>query len=429
MTINSDDPDSPVLKVPLTGEGVEPNIAVNPPSVNFGPVAVGVQKSDTLTVNNTGGDTLRISQVSTNVSPQPFNALPIGSLPADVLPGGSIKIVVQFQPPSLGTHRDTVRITSNDPDSSVVKVPLTGEGVEPNIAVNPPSVNFGPVAVGGGKAYTVEVNNTGTDTLTISSFSTFAPFGALLIGPDRIAPGGFSKIEVKFQPDSVRVFNDTLTIISNDPDEGIVKVPLTGQGVVGPEIFKVFVSRDPVPIGAHVRIFADVTDEDGVASVEAKVRDANDAGFTPAHLTLFNDGEHKDGLPGDRLWASEPWPTPADRPREFLVDIWARDNLNAESHTDSAASFATADPSIFVTLGAGEEIAGPGGQAQIPIFAVGLDDKGVIAGEITLRFDQASVKFLKAYPGPGRDFPGSFDFNSPEPWKGRNSLRLAHTAR
>ncbi len=289
----------------------------------------------------------------------------------------------------------------------------------PKIAVNPDSVNFGTVSVGGSKLDTVMVNNAGGDTLDITGLSPAPPslpFSASLIGPNRIAPGGFTKIEVKFQPDSVRVFSDSLTIISNDPDSP-VKVPLTGEGALnpGPDISNVFPSRDLVPIGAHVRIFADVTDEDGVASVTANIFDANDAGFTPAQLTLFNDGEHKDGLPGDRLWGSEPWPTPADRPREFLVNILAADSLGAESHADSAASFATADSSIFVTVGAGDEIAGPGGQAEVSIFASNLTGQNVLSGEITLGFDPALVQFVRAFPGQ-QPIEG-FDSNSPEPGK------------
>ncbi len=293
----------------------------------------------------------------------------------------------------------------------------------PNIVVTPPSHDFGTVEAGAFKIDSLMVNNTGNDTLEISGISlapTALPFGASLIGPARIGPAGMTKIEVRFEPGSVAVSYDTLIINSNDPDTPSLRVPLMGRGVpalapAGPEIANVAVSRSVVPVGEPVRIFAEVTDPDGVAAVEAMVWDPTDATFVPALVPLFNDGAHFDGDPGDILWGSAPWPTPADRPRQFLVNIEAEDNLGAKSLADSAASFATADPSNFVTLGAGEEIAGPGGQAIIPIFAVGLDDKGVIAGEITLRFDQASVKFLKASPGPGRDFPGSFDFNSPEP--------------
>ena len=68
-----------------------------------------------------------------------------------------------------------------------------------------------------------------------------------------------------------------------------------------------------------------------------------------------------------------------------------------------------------VIVGAGEEIAGPGGQALAPIIARGLDGKDVVSGEITLRSDPTLVQFIRAFPGPGHSFPSGFVFNSPEP--------------
>ena len=164
-----------------------------------------------------------------------------------------------------------------------------------------------------------------------------------------------------------------------------------------------------------MRIFAEVNDPDGVISVDAMLMDPNDSLFVPENLPLFNDGAHEDGLPGDGLWGSELFVTPPDVPRFFDVSIWARDELGQQTHEESIVSFETAFP---VEVGAGEEIAGPGGQALVPIFAFGLGDpegdKGVVAGEIRLRF-AGPVKFLRAFPAPGRDFPGGFDFFSPEP--------------
>ena len=130
---NDPDPDEDTVFVALAGMSVvPPNIVVTPTFVDFGTVDVGVQKSDTLTVSNTGGDTLKIFQVS--IPLPPFNAFPIG--PLNVLPGGLTQIVVQFQPPSAGAFIDTLKITSNDPDTPSLGVPLTGEGVVP-----PPSAS------------------------------------------------------------------------------------------------------------------------------------------------------------------------------------------------------------------------------------------------------------------------------------------------
>ncbi len=71
--------------------------------------------------------------------------------------------------------------------------------------------------------------------------------------------------------------------------------------------------------------------------------------------------------------------------------------------------------SAVVTIGAGAEIASPGGHAVVPIFSSNLTGRNVFSVEITLRFDPAFVQFMHASPGPGHDFPSGFFFNSPEP--------------
>ena len=210
----------------------------------------------------------------------------------------------------------------------------------------------------------------------------------------------------------------TVDVIVANPD-GLADTLFSGFRFInpGPNITDVSVSRGVVPLADPVVIFVNLTDADGVDSVYVRVWDRDDTTFPPVHLALFDDGVHDDGALGDGQWGSDPWFTPDDHPRFFYVDIWAIDNLGAESHMDSVAQFETADPTIFVTVGMGEEIAGPGGQALVPIFAHVLDDKDVVSGEILMRFDPNLAQLIQAFPGPGRHFPSGFDFNSPEPGK------------
>ena len=128
--IPSNDPDAfeDTVFVNLTGiGGAPPKISVNPAFLDFGPVVVGTQLSDTVTVSNTGGDTLEISIVAPAVV-GPFDSFPVG--PDFVPPGGFTKIGVKFQPPSAGVFNDALNIVSNDPDTGIFGVPLTGEGVD-----------------------------------------------------------------------------------------------------------------------------------------------------------------------------------------------------------------------------------------------------------------------------------------------------------
>ena len=88
LEINSNDPDTPSLGVPLVGQGdapSAPNIAVTPPALDFGTVEVGAFKVDSVMVNNTGGDTLDITGLSLTPAALPFGATLIG--PDRIPPG------------------------------------------------------------------------------------------------------------------------------------------------------------------------------------------------------------------------------------------------------------------------------------------------------------------------------------------------------
>ncbi len=131
LTIFSDDPDTPAKTVTLLGTGIEPDIDAAP--FDFGPVEVDSFKTDTLTVNNVGTDTLNVSSM-TLVSGTSVTFDMFFSSPVAIAPGESFKVGVQFTPQSVGTFTDTVVVVSNDPDGAF-KVPLIGEGV----GVPPPS--------------------------------------------------------------------------------------------------------------------------------------------------------------------------------------------------------------------------------------------------------------------------------------------------
>jgi hypothetical protein len=106
-----------------------------------------------------------------------------------------------------------------------------------HIAVSPGEVNFGDVEVGGSRSAMVTISNAGLVDLTVSGLSlqsgadyaiTSSP-GLPLVLPI----GGFADVTVTFTPLSTGARpTDFLEIISNDPIDGLVSVPLDGVGVV-----------------------------------------------------------------------------------------------------------------------------------------------------------------------------------------------------
>ena len=106
----------------------------------------------------------------------------------------------------------------------------------PDIAVSPVSHDYGDVALGMSASQVFVVNNSGAANLNV--------LAATLIGPDAgdfsiesgggsfvLTPGSVRNIDVSFMPGSAGLENATLRLTSNDPDEDVLDVSLSGNGV------------------------------------------------------------------------------------------------------------------------------------------------------------------------------------------------------
>ncbi len=237
LLISSNDPDEITIATPLTGVGGElQNIGVLTDTIDFGDVSTITSFADReLVISNTGDLPLVINTLTITGTDAAAYTL-LDTLDGLILPAqvGVDTVRIRFEPPDAGSFTATLNIFSNDPDTPIKGVNLLGVGVEPDIDVTPSTFDFGPVEVDSFKVDTLTVSNVGTDTLKIDPSGVFTEtpcLDAFLLGSGVIPPGRLTQIVVQFFPDSVAVFSDTVTVISNDPD-GDFRVPLTGTGVV-----------------------------------------------------------------------------------------------------------------------------------------------------------------------------------------------------
>ncbi|MEW6214537.1 MAG: choice-of-anchor D domain-containing protein [Nitrospirota bacterium] len=105
----------------------------------------------------------------------------------------------------------------------------------PQIIVNPTSVDFGSVIVGTATmTTTLTIKNTGNADLQIINISisgtNASEFSQTNNCTSPVAPQGTCTITVKFSPASTGSKSATLIISSNDPDESLLNVSLTGTG-------------------------------------------------------------------------------------------------------------------------------------------------------------------------------------------------------
>jgi hypothetical protein len=138
LDIASNDPDTAIVQVSLTGTGTDviaPDIVVEPTAINFGSFLVNQPSSQTLTISSQGTADLVISQTTlTGTSSAMFSVAPGGANPcASTTPtipyGTSCTLTITFTPTATGAQEAYFNITSDDPDTSLVTVALTGTGI------------------------------------------------------------------------------------------------------------------------------------------------------------------------------------------------------------------------------------------------------------------------------------------------------------
>ena len=169
----------------------------------------------------------------------PARFLTVSPAGGTVPPGGFVDLTVGFNAADLfgGTYNGAIRLHGNDPVLPQRDVPahLTVTGVA-DIATTPGSVDFGNVFIGFPGLKQLTVQNHGTDVLQVSSVVSSDPSYGTDLSSLTVPPLGSAVLFVSFSPGATGADPATLTLNSNDPDTPALVVPLTGTGLVAPDI-------------------------------------------------------------------------------------------------------------------------------------------------------------------------------------------------
>jgi Abnormal spindle-like microcephaly-assoc'd, ASPM-SPD-2-Hydin/Protein of unknown function (DUF1573) len=194
------------------------SIEVSPTSVNFGSLTVGQSVTKTLTITNSGTKALSVSGIS--VAGTGF-AMKGPTLPLVLAAGQTSKISATFTATASGSASGKIMISSNAPDSPmIVSLSATAASKSSNLAVSPASISFGDVKVGAESTETVQIKNSGSTSITISSVA-ISGSGITISGlatPATLAAGATAKVSAMFKPTSAGNASGALTIKSNASD-------------------------------------------------------------------------------------------------------------------------------------------------------------------------------------------------------------------
>ncbi len=130
-----------VLEIKLVANAIDtgrPEVVIEPAQCDFGEVGLGAKAFCDISVRNVGARDLEIRGVAfldDTTFPSVFNAETIVPIPSFVAPGTALSIRFSASPTSPQVQRNTFVLSSNDPLSPDVEVPLEVLGAEAPTAV------------------------------------------------------------------------------------------------------------------------------------------------------------------------------------------------------------------------------------------------------------------------------------------------------
>ncbi len=239
LQIQTADPASPVVDVPLTGASGVAAIAVLPPALDFGAVPANATVTEAILIQNVGDAAPGVSPLTVSSVTVTGPGFSIQPPPANqqLAAGQTITVPVIWASGTPGTASGEVDVASDDPLTPLVRVPLAGTSrtVAPCAwSATPSQVDFGLLQPGQQATLSFALENVGTDECLIGNLQTTgAPFS--LTGPPPpqllLQPGDMYDLGVIYAPTRLGVDTGDVTFSASNAAAG--QVPLLGASAKG----------------------------------------------------------------------------------------------------------------------------------------------------------------------------------------------------
>jgi hypothetical protein len=241
--------DSDPYSVRLLADGSLQDLEA-PRRLVFGRTQVGRQVTRAATLRNVGGAVREIKRLQV-LGSQAFSmciqgqgeevcadAQGFGALDRRLMPQEALEVSVTYQASAEGSEEASLLVRSNDPDERETLVRLIAGATEPCLELVQPTdgLDFGEVPLEQRRQQTLELRNCSVrQDLVLDSprVSGDSAFQATLPGqaPVSLAPGETTEVTVTFTPRLQITHTGTLSLISNDPENSPLSLPLLGVGV------------------------------------------------------------------------------------------------------------------------------------------------------------------------------------------------------
>ncbi len=257
IVADSNDPDGDDSTVDLWGEGLQPNILVEPAALTFSELKAGDSETKSFTVSNVGNAPLHVTDMILGAN-HPAFTLQWDGTPFDLDPAETLSFDVVYTSTGDMIAQDQVQVVSDDPDGENSTVDLEGFGIGPDLEITPASHDFGQHLIPCGDSVELTLTNVGGDDLTITD-ATYANAGGTMTFvpsfplPITLAPGESRVVSVDYVPGAVGLDTGILSVNSNDPD-GVETAEQTGEGVWAGSTSETFDTPTAPPVDVLIAI-------------------------------------------------------------------------------------------------------------------------------------------------------------------------------
>ncbi len=315
LTLRSNDPVNPLYTIQLEGRGVKPTIAVTPEEIDFGTVVLSEQDMQNLAVSNTGSAPLTLEGLQFEGNHASEFSVPDDRFPMIIAPDSAIyDIAVFFAPTTLGEKQAELLILNNDFEQDTVNIRIRARGGLPVLSLNKEQLDFGRIIFGSDSTDVLELTNEGSAALRVDSVwiggrdSANFTLSSVTV-PFFIEPGTGSRIlQMTFDPLTIGSKEAILKINSNDPNQSLNQVPLSGWSYVVDRPYIATNHGDSLNFGS---IFVR---ENLIRKVF--VYNHGDQSLTVTQLKISGPDEDNFAIGENTVPFTMP---PADNPREFEV--------------------------------------------------------------------------------------------------------------
>jgi hypothetical protein len=390
-----------ILITKNTGIVSESDISVSPDFLDFEDVMIDSYRDLSLVITNLGLLDLDVTNISSN-NPD-FTANPSAFV---VSPGYNVPVTIRFSPSSEGEQSAWLTIQSNDPDQSSLQIFITGYGVGqtyPDIDFALSSIDFGDIQVGKPESWELAIFNVGEANLQIDQIYTQSSEFQLSATtlPKILSPDQNFVVEVYFTPSRAGVFTDSVIVHSNDPDEGIATVGLSGVGIDNtPPVIDYQYPVTTSGVSQDITITADIRDNSENLSAVVYYRKGGDLQYNQTNMT-GSGNRHTGYIPATHV---------TTRGVEYY--IWASDGQNVSTHPETDY---IDQPNIvtITTENAAKSKVQPGGSAETAyrLFSVPLD---LTASEVSSvlfddlgNYDNTQWRFFRQEGGIQYEYPNA----------------------